>query len=148
MKNVNDDRGAAAARPTPEGAAKLENDTEKLEHDLEQHPHGIAAGAAGGAAAGAALGAIAGPPGMIVGALIGGAAGAAAGMAVDRGEAEASVEDAKLDEEIGVTDGDLGAPNLKHPPAVVGAYSAGSSGAPTSPERAPDEGPMPGSDSD
>ena len=150
MKTTNDSGRVPAPLPPPAAkadAAKLEKDTEKLEHDLEQHGHGLAAGLAGGAAAGAAIGAIAGPPGMIAGALIGAAAGAAAGVAVDQGEEEIAVEDAKLDEEIGVTRGDLGAPNLKHPPAKVGAYSAGSSGTASTPTGSPAEGPM-GTDSD
>jgi phage tail tape-measure protein len=129
--------------------AGVDAETEKLEAELHKKPHSTAAGAAGGAAAGAALGAIAGPPGAVVGAVIGAAAGAAAGYAVEQGDAERADEDAKLDEEIGVTAGDLGAPNLEHPPARVGAYSTGSSGAED--ERtdvAPSEGPMPGVESD
>lgn len=148
MKTTND---SGPVVPSPAAAkadaTKLEKDTAKLEHDLEQHGHGLAAGLAGGAAAGAAIGMIAGPPGMIAGALIGAAAGAAAGVAVDQGDEEVAIEDAKLDEEIGVTRGDLGAPNLKHPPAKIGAYSSGSSGAATTPTGSPAEGPM-GTDSD
>ncbi len=69
-----------------------------------------------GAIAGAAMGAIAGPPGAVVGAIIGGAIGAIAGRT---GSAEDHITDDKdqeLDEAIGVTSGDIGAPNLKHPP--------------------------------
>jgi hypothetical protein len=49
--------------------------------------------------------------------------------------------DRELDAEIGVSGGDLGAPNLKHPPATTGVYSAASSGAGASGE-SPAEGPM------
>jgi hypothetical protein len=84
--------------------------------------------AAGGAVAGALAGALAGPPGAIAGAVIGAAAGAVAESAVERDGAVARARDAQLDKEIGVTAGDIGAPNLKHPPAKVGAYSAAALG--------------------
>ena len=147
MKPITDTLPSQTARNRE--ASKLEADTRKLEDDLEPKHHGVAAGAAGGAAAGAAIGAIAGPPGMIAGAVIGGAAGAVAGMAIDRGEEELSQEDAKLDEEIGVSGGEMGAPNLKHPPAKIGAYSAGSSGAGGGGDHdSPAGGPMPKGESE
>lgn len=86
-------------------------------------------GAAGGAAAGAAVGAVAGPVGAGVGAVLGGTVGAVAEAVLERREQIARSRDEQLDEEIGVTDGDLGAPNLKHPPARIGAFSAAASGA-------------------
>ena len=78
-------------------------------------------GAAGGAAAGAVIGAVAGPAGAAVGAVLGGAAGAIAEAFVERDGRIAEARSTKLDEEIGITAGDLGAPNLKHPSARVGA---------------------------
>jgi phage tail tape-measure protein len=101
-----------------------------------------AEGAASGALAGAALGAAAGPPGMIAGAVIGGIAGAAAGAALDTASSREEARTRELDAEIGVTEGDLGAPNLKHPPAKVGAYSGASSGAAASSGEEAAEGPM------
>jgi hypothetical protein len=103
-----------------------------------------AEGAASGAAAGAVLGAAAGPVGIVAGAVIGGAAGALAASALEKDAARKGARERELDEQIGVTGGDLGAPNLKHPPARVGAYSAASAGAATSDDdEEPTEGPMP-----
>ena len=99
-------------------------------------------GGVGGAIAGAALGALAGPPGAAAGAIIGAIAGAIAGAAVEEGEEARAAEDARLDEEIGVSGGELGAPNLEHPPATVGAYSLGSVGVSTGGGDEPAEGPM------
>jgi hypothetical protein len=83
-----------------------------------------------GAFAGAGTGGIAaGPPGAIVGALTGAAMGAATAWAAHRGTSEAADRDSQLDIEIGVHGPDLGAPNLEHPPAVIGAYSRAASGA-------------------
>jgi phage tail tape-measure protein len=81
----------------------------RLEHEAE--------GAAAGAFAGALVGACAGPPGVIAGAILGGAAGAMVGRVMD---AQASADVARtreLDAVIGVSGGDMGAPNLTHPPA-------------------------------
>ncbi len=69
-----------------------------------------------GAIAGAVLGAIAGPPGAVVGAIVGGAVGAIAGRTSSTEEHRSDDVDQELDEEIGVTSGDIGAPNLEHPP--------------------------------
>ena len=96
----------------------------------------------GGALAGAAIGAVAGPPGAIAGAMIGAAAGALSGVAADKASDERKEEDEKLDHEIGVSGGELGAPNLKHPPAKIGAYSGSSAGAGTSTDEEPAEGPI------
>lgn len=63
----------------------------------------------GGTAAGAAAGAIAGPVGMIVGTAIGAEIGAATGMILEEQDRRNDEEDARLDEEIGVTRGSLGA---------------------------------------
>ena len=83
-----------------------------------------------GAVSGAGLGAIAGgPAGAIVGGIIGAAMGATTGWAADEHTVEEIEADKALDEEIGVTKGDVGAPNLKHPPARVAALSAEAAGA-------------------
>ncbi len=117
----------------------------RKERKSEKRAENVGAGVVSGAIAGAAAGILAGPVGAIAGAAIGGAAGAAAGVALsNEGEREA-LEEEKLDREIGVTEGSLGAPSLKHPPAQVGAYSraaTGSSGSEDSDE-APAEGPTP-----
>jgi hypothetical protein len=108
---------------------------DRLEHEAE--------GGAAGAIAGAVVGAVAGPPGAIVGAVLGAAAGALAGLAADKGNVAREAEDAALDGEIGVSGGELGAPNLKHPPATTGAYSGASSGAAAGGEETSAEGPIP-----
>jgi phage tail tape-measure protein len=102
-------------------------------------------GAASGAAAGAAIGAFAGPPGIIAGAIIGAAAGAATGAAL-ADDHDAEEHDRELDDEIGVTAGDIGAATPGSPPATRGTYSAGAAGqgsAASENDDAPDEGPIP-----
>jgi hypothetical protein len=101
-----------------------------------------AAGAVAGATVGATLGAMAGPPGIAAGAAIGAVAGAMAESAVGRARDKTAKDDAQLDAEIGVSGGDLGAPNLLHPPARVGAYSSASVGAGGGGDRTPAEGPI------
>jgi len=101
---------------------------QKLPSRRKQHVEREAEAGLSGALAGAAVGAVAGPPGAVAGAIIGGAVGVLAGAALDNQAIDARTRDAKLDAEIGVTDGDLGAPNLAHPPAKVGAYSSAASG--------------------
>lgn len=100
----------------------------------------LAADVVAGAAAGAALGIVAGPPGIAAGAIVGGSIGAFAGVADERDVTRRAARDAVLDEEIGVTSDELGAPNLRHPAAIVGAYSSASAGA-ASGDRRPAEGP-------
>jgi Glycine zipper len=107
----------------------------RVERELE--------GGAAGALAGAAVGSVAGPPGAIAGAVIGAIAGAVAGRAAEMTDESRAAEDQKLDGEIGVSGGELGAPNLKHPPAKIGAYSGGSAGVgPSSGDEEPAEGPI------
>jgi hypothetical protein len=108
-----------------------------------RHPLHEAGGAAGGALAGAAVGSIAGPAGAAAGAVIGGVVGAMVAKVADEEADRVSMHDGELDEEIGVNGGDLGAPNLKHPPAVRGTYSAGSAGGGGSSSGGTSEGPMP-----
>jgi hypothetical protein len=101
-----------------------------------------AEGGASGALVGAVVGASAGPPGVIAGAIIGGIAGTLAGAAMDTETAATDQRTRELDADIGVSGGDLGAPNLKHPPPTSGAYSAASVGAPSSDDDGPAEGPI------
>jgi len=95
----------------------------------KKHIEREVAGGAVGALAGAAVGAVAGPPGAIAGAITGAIAGAVTGRAAEVEDEERELKERELDRAIGVERGDLGAPNLKHPPAKIGAYSAGSTGA-------------------
>jgi hypothetical protein len=110
----------------------------RLEHEAET---GLS-----GALAGAAVGALAGPPGAVAGAVIGGVVGVLAGVALENQSADEAVRNAKLDDEIGVNGGEMGAPNLEHPPAIRGTYSAAASGMDGSSD-APAEGPMQSPDS-
>ena len=106
-----------------------------------------AAGGAAGALSGAALGSMAGPPGAVAGAVIGGIVGALASAAVQSEAYDISERDAVLDAELGITEGDIGAPNLEHPPAERGAFSAANSGADVVlGEPRPASGPMPSAD--
>jgi hypothetical protein len=106
----------------------------RLEHQSE--------GAAAGALAGALVGAAAGPPGAIAGAILGGAAGAMAGGAMDGQAVADAAHTRQLDATIGVSGGEMGAPNLEHPPARIGAYSSASVGVGASSDEAPAEGPL------
>jgi phage tail tape-measure protein len=87
-----------------------------------RHMHEAEGGVAG-AVAGATMGSVAGPPGAVVGAVIGGVVGAAAGAILDEKSLEYATHEQKLDEEIGVTSGEIGAPNLEHPPEANVAYA-------------------------
>jgi phage tail tape-measure protein len=102
-----------------------------------------AEGGASGALAGAVLGAGAGPVGIVAGTVIGGVAGALAGAAMDTESSRQAARLRELDGEIGVSEGELGAPNLEHPTATVGAYSAQSAGVGlSSSDEQPAEGPI------
>ena len=114
---------------TPDHAA-----ARRIEHEAE--------GAASGAIVGAVVGAAAGPAGVAAGAVIGGIAGALAGAVLDHDASEQAGRTRELDAMIGVSEGSLGAPNLKHPPAENGAYSAASAGASGSGNGEPAEGPI------
>ena len=97
--------------------------------------------AVSGAVAGAAVGSVAGPPGMIAGTILGAAAGMAAGGALEKDDWRHHLIDERLDREIGVTEGNIGAARPDQPLARIGAFSAGSSGASYS-HGASSEGPM------
>jgi outer membrane lipoprotein SlyB len=77
--------------------------------------HEAEAGAVG-AFGGAVVGCGAGLPGAIAGAILGGIAGAIAGGAIDSEDSDREAHTRVLDAEIGVSGGDLGSPNLRHPP--------------------------------
>jgi len=116
-------------------------------HQKHEHLAREGAAAAGGAVVGALLGMVAGPPGAVVGAALGVAIGVTAEDALESASAARRAKDEKLDDEIGINGGDLGAPNLKHPPARVGAFSAASSGGGGS-SRPAAEGPLSTPDED
>jgi hypothetical protein len=78
----------------------------------------------------------------VAGAILGGIVGAMAAGVVEKDLVAAAVAATEVDAALGVFGGDIGAPNLEHPPESVGAYSSGSSGAPPSGDSAPAEGPM------
>jgi phage tail tape-measure protein len=125
------------AKPkTADAEAGDAKETHHLAHEAE--------GVASGAVAGVAIGAAAGPPGMIAGAVIGAVAGAIAASALENEADRQAAHTRELDEEIGVTSSEIGAPNLKHPAATSPSYSVTSSGAHAeSDDDEPAEGPIP-----
>ncbi|MGH7327537.1 MAG: hypothetical protein ACREJX_04230, partial [Polyangiaceae bacterium] len=90
---------------------RTEEELRVIEHE--------AGGAAAGAIIGATAGAIAGPPGSVAGAILGGLAGGLAATVIEREDKADSIRDQELDAAIGVSGGEMGAPNMKHPPAKV-----------------------------
>lgn len=106
-------------------------------------------GAFAGAAVGAATGSMAGISGAVFGALTGSVIGAIASAAIERAIETDAAKARRLDEETGVLGGEMGAPNLDHPPAKMGLYSAASAGlgGGAGGSRAPSEGPMSSGDS-
>ena len=95
-----------------------------------------------GACAGATTGAITGPVGLAIGIVVGGAIGASSGVVMEMVEHEHRVHDEQLDRDIGVSGGDIGSPNLSHPPARFGMYHYESLGMGSVAQHAPAEGPM------
>src|SRR4051812_40283472 len=81
-----------------------------------------------GVLAGAALGAFAGPVGLIAGAIAGSAVGAMLAVGHNRQMHLEAEEEERSDRELGIIGGNIGAPNLRHPPATHGLYSAASLG--------------------
>jgi hypothetical protein len=105
------------------------------------------AAAVSAALAGAAIGSLAGPPGAIAGGIAGAAIGLVARVAIGWEEQSRRLDDERLDREIGVTEGSIGAASPDQPPARVGAFSGGAMGiAPRT--STPGEGPMQGLDDD
>ena len=115
--------------------------------DGESYAAHEALGAAGGALTGGILGSIAGPPGVAAGVILGGVAGAVTEAALESGAVQDVTRERELDAELGISGGDIGAKNLRHPPPKRGAYSGASSGASVgaggSSGEAPAEGPIP-----
>jgi hypothetical protein len=66
--------------------------------------------------------------GVIIGGIIGAIAGLLAAFALTRHARMDTFLREELDEELGVIGGDIGAPNLKHPPATTGLDSSESLG--------------------
>jgi phage tail tape-measure protein len=106
---------------------KAEKETEKPW--LKSHAVGAPeAGAIAGEIAGAVIGSVAGPVGAIAGMVIGAVAGAVAGEELAVESDRVSKHDKELDEEIGVTKGDLGAVQPGGPPRSSGHVSLASLG--------------------
>jgi phage tail tape-measure protein len=82
------------------------------------HEHGVDVGAVAGELAGALVGSVAGPAGAVAGMVIGSVAGGLAGKVLDDEARRTSAHDAELDDTIGVTHGDLGAPAAPAPAAT------------------------------
>jgi hypothetical protein len=77
-------------------------------------PFGV--GATLGLSAGIVMGIMAGVTGVVMGVCLGAAAGAVAGLAMHRTEEHRAARTRQLDEEIGVTGGDIGAAPVSMPP--------------------------------
>ena len=84
------------------------------------HTHGEEAGAIAGEVAGAVVGSMGGPAGAVAGMVLGAAAGAMVGKILDEEAERVSLHDEVLDEEIGVTSGDLGSVPPPPPRADAG----------------------------
>jgi uncharacterized membrane protein YdjX (TVP38/TMEM64 family) len=74
-----------------------------------------------GILAGAALGAFAGPVGLLAGAIAGSAVGVVLAVGHNRQMYLESLEEERYDREMGIIGGDIGAPNLRHPPPTTHA---------------------------
>ena len=98
-------------------APKGSDDAKRARHEHDAEAAGT------GALVGAALGVVGGPAGMIAGAVLGGIAAGVSAEAAQEDAERAAARTTELDAEIGVSggDGEMGAPGLEHPPAVVGA---------------------------
>ena len=77
------------------------------------HRYGARVGAIAGEALGAIVGSGAGPVGVAAGLVIGTAVGALVGKVFDQEQARVSRHQQELDDEIGVTRGDLGRPEVR-----------------------------------
>jgi polyisoprenoid-binding protein YceI len=97
------------------GASSSRSGRRRVEREAE--------GGASGALVGALVGIAAGPPGAIAGAIMGGFAGALAGAAMDQESSANEQRTRELDDEIGVTSGDLGAPKFEPLPSTSFASS-------------------------
>jgi outer membrane lipoprotein SlyB len=114
---------------------------------IKPHVTAAGAGAIAGEIAGAVVGSVAGPVGTIAGMVIGAAAGAIAGEELGAESERAHQHDEKLDQDIGVIGGDLGAVQPGGPPRR-GSPSPASLGLSRGGGSAPSEGPMQDIDDD
>jgi hypothetical protein len=80
-----------------------------------------------GVMAGAALGSFAGPVGAVAGAIGGSLVGAILAIGHNIQIHLEALEEERVDREIGVIGGDIGAPNLRHPPPTLGGLYHSSS---------------------
>jgi hypothetical protein len=120
----------------------MRDDLAALEHELHHESGAVLdASALSGAIAGAVIGSIAGPPGVVAGGIIGTALGVVAGVGLDNAERVHGERDKELDEDIGVTKGNLGAADPTAPPPRRGTYSSASAGVSMG-GGSPSEGPM------
>ena len=78
-----------------------------LEHAGDNAHVLVDVGTVSGALTGAIVGIVGGPPGLVVGGAIGAALGTVAGVVLDREVHRVDRHDAELDDDIGVTKGDL-----------------------------------------
>jgi hypothetical protein len=122
-----------------------EKKVDKLESDIAHAGNAplAASEVSLGVMSGAVVGSMAGLPGAVVGALIGGAAGAIGAVISSEESHRKDQREEGLDAEIGVSGGEMGAPNLDHPPPSRGTYSASSAGAAGGATAVPAEGPSP-----
>jgi outer membrane lipoprotein SlyB len=95
-----------AEKKLEEGNTQTKKDKPWLKSHVVGAPE---AGAIAGEIAGAVIGSAAGPLGAVAGMVIGAVAGAVAGEEMAEESDRASKHDKELDDEIGVTKGDLGA---------------------------------------
>ena len=80
----------------------------KTERSSTPKHHTGEAAAIAGEIAGAVIGSAAGPVGMVAGMVVGAVAGAIVGKGMEANEERVRAHDEELDEEIGVTGGDMG----------------------------------------
>ena len=107
--------------PTRTSAPPTQAETEEDRKALKRAIHTsnlVDASVMTGAVTGAIAGLVGGAPGVIAGGVIGAAAGGIAGKVLDEQIHRRDAHDAKLDDEIGVTTGEigLGDPRLSEPP--------------------------------
>ena len=95
-----------------------------------------------GAITGLATGALGGPIGALAGGWLGSAIGTFTGVALDEEQSRVREATAKLDADVGVIGGDIGAADPNAPPARIGAFSSGSAGVAPPRLGGPSEGPM------
>ena len=135
--------GAPARAAKSAKGAKEDDDVDTYEERLSRpNAATIETATLVGAVTGLATGALAGPIGALAGGWLGSAVGTVTGVALDEQQSRERKVAAKLDEDMGVIGGDIGAADPNLPPARIGAFSAGSAGVGRPHEAGPSEGPM------